>query len=313
MTYASEYYSLLTRQWRGFAAAGLMLITGLSAAAEELQDANQSKAKVDTVATTKRADVDEEITNPKLRAETGSKSLFSVQSTMNYNGGSVSDPFGEVRPRLSPGQVELDPTKITGNISAKYRVTDHDNINFGTGVGWLKPSHEGQRGQMENPFIAYSRPYKIGRFQNFTQAQGTYYTSVNSRRNFNLNYGVALSHNVLTQIGNTGWNVGTAFTYTHDAYSRLMANKPLESINAFPYVEYWFNPKVHFRTVYRGLSFFNTGGRRDLFLRDTPTQSMGIGFVVTRDIYLYPNLQWVWEEMQWERTNVALAANINLF
>ena len=289
------------------------LFLSIAAVAEE-DSANpaESKTKMPTDSAAQRKDVDQEITNPKLRAETGAKSLFSIQTAFQYNGGSVSDPTGRLRPRLSPGQIELDPTKITGNVSLKYRATDHDNLNAGTGFGWLTPSHDGERGQVENPFLQYSRPFRTGDFQNVFSAQYMYFSSYNSRNTFKLNYEVQLSHTVLTNIGSTRWQVGGAFVYSHDVYSAQQSLSPKETLAAFPFAEYWFNDRVHFRTVYRGLSFFNTNGRRDLFQRDDPTQSLGFGFVVTRDVYLYPNIQWVWEDMKSERTNIALNANINL-
>ncbi len=298
----------------------LSLLLASIASAEDANDSvTESKAKAPAEATApSRKDVDQEITNPKLRAETGSKRVLSIQSSFNYSGGSVSEPFGRERPRLSPGQVELDPTKITGSVSVKYRATDHDNINFGTGVGWLMPGHDGERGQMENPFVSYNRPFKAGIFQNVISAGATYYSAINSRRNFGLNYGASAGYTVLAPLFDTKWQLGTAFTYARDVYERRNTQTrphylaPSDTLAAFPFAEYWFNDRVHFRTVYRGMTFFNTNGRRDLFLRDDPTQSMGIGFVLTRDIYMYPNIQWVWDDMRGEKTNVALSANINL-
>jgi hypothetical protein len=39
---------------------------------------------------------------------------------------------------------------------------------------------------------------------------------------------------------------------------------------------------------------------------------MGIGYSVTRDIYLYPNLQFAPEQISAQHTNVAINATINL-
>jgi hypothetical protein len=41
-------------------------------------------------------------------------------------------------------------------------------------------------------------------------------------------------------------------------------------------------------------------------------QSAGLGISVTRDIYLYPNVQFIPEDVRSDRTNVGVSANINL-
>ena len=44
-----------------------------------------------------------------------------------------------------------------------------------------------------------------------------------------------------------------------------------------------------------------------------PYQSMGIGMAVTRDIYLYPNVQFLPLDMRSDLTNVGMSANISFF
>jgi hypothetical protein len=69
---------------------------------------------------------------------------------------------------------------------------------------------------------------------------------------------------------------------------------------------------VNLRTVYRGFTFENTQQNYSVFTRDDAIQSAGVGIAVTRDIFLYPNIQWVWAQMNTALTNVALTAYINL-
>ena len=118
------------------------------------EDAGAISVKAPSDTENSRADIDEEITNARLRATTGAKSLLSFQSSFNYNGSSINEPLAQTRPQLSPGTVENDPAKLQGLVSMKYRATDHDNINVGVGVGWLTPSYDGQRGQIEDPYAA---------------------------------------------------------------------------------------------------------------------------------------------------------------
>ena len=133
-----------------------------------------------------RKDIDEEITNKKLRASTGSKSLISLKSSFNYNGGSINAPLSQERPQLSPGTTNPEPTKLSGTISAKYRVSDHDSLSLGIGVGWLTPTYQGQKGQVENPVLDYSRAFKVGIVQNVIEASIVKYTSNAASKNDDL-------------------------------------------------------------------------------------------------------------------------------
>ena len=258
------------------------------------------------------ADVDQEITNPRMRAETGGKAKVSFQSDFTYSGGPLSDPFGKDRPRLSPGQIEVDPVKIAGKISGKYRATDYDNLNIGTGVSWLTPAYTGQRMQVENPYFSYSRPFRADRWEHVFAAQVHYYSSYNSRTNFKLNYGIAISHNLVTRIGDSGWMLGTGMFFTRQFYRESRPDGNFDGMGVTPFVEYWFSDRMSWRTMYSGLAIFNTNGARDTYKQDEPTQTLGFGFVITRDLYLFPNLQWAWNEIQFEKTTFALTANINL-
>jgi hypothetical protein len=275
-------------------------------------DSATSKAKIPKSEPT-RQDIDEEITNAKLRAETGSKSLFSMQAALNYNGGSVNDPLGKVRPQLSPGTVENDPSKLYGTISGKYRMTDHDNLNIGVGVGWTTPTYEGQHGQMEDPYIAYGRTFKYGSVQNVLNVQFQKYTA-QTQVNNNDSFETDIDHTFLTDIGKTKWQLGVDVAWTREFYSGspVRDDSAQDELAAFPFAEYAFNDNFSFRTVYRGFTYFNTAQNSAAFVRDDITQSMGLGCSITRDIYLYPNVQWVWGDVRSDKTNVALTAYVNL-
>jgi hypothetical protein len=78
-------------------------------------------------------DIDDEITNARLRAVTGSKSPFSFWSQFIYYGAAISNPFSTQRPQLN-SQNNADPTTLVGQISGKYRFTEHDSVIAGIGV-----------------------------------------------------------------------------------------------------------------------------------------------------------------------------------
>ncbi len=267
-----------------------------------------------------REDIDDEITNAKLRAATGAKSLFSFQSAVSWYGGSIKQPFGKDRPQLSPGTIENDPAKITASISGKYRVTDHDNLNVGFGRGWLTPFYDGQKGHAEDPYVAYGRVFKAWGLQNVSNIAGTVYTTDSSRNRKDLAQS-DIDHTILWAIPHSRWQLGLNVAWEHEFYSGetpvgMTAEKAgqrlMDTLAAFPFAEYEFNNTYSFRTVYRGITYYNSKDAASTFVRDTPTQSLGLGVAITRDIYIYPNIQWVWEDIRADKTDVAINANINL-
>ncbi len=297
---------------RVLAALLVLLTAGMVHAEDAISDSSSSTTQLPKELKTERKDIDEEITNKKLRAVTGSKALISLQSEITYNGGSIKEPFSSVRPKLTPGQVGTDDSKLYGKIAGKYRMTDHDNLSLGVGVGWTKPLREGQNRQVENPYLDYARVFKTGPLQNVLEATGTYYTADKSVNRDKLGQEAAFTWNVLYTVANTKLQLGVYTSYTRDFYTDSSVDGGLDQIGVDPYAEYALSDRFTLRTVYNGGNYNNTVQNKAAFTRDAQYQSLGLGVAITRDIYLYPNVQWVWEDVRAERTNVALTANINL-
>src|SRR3954467_3672211 len=62
-------------------------------------------------------DVDTMITNSAMRADSGSKSKWSIASSLNYAGGSIEKPLAEDRPNISGVTGTTDKSLIDGQIS----------------------------------------------------------------------------------------------------------------------------------------------------------------------------------------------------
>lgn len=291
--------------------AVLTLSPGARAADSTASDANTSSVRLPASNGAIRSDIDQEITNARLRATTGSKSLVSFQSEFNYNGSTVQDPLSKERPQLSASNVENDPAKLTGRVSLKYRMSDHNNLNLGFGLGWITPSYEGQRGQAESPYVAYGRVFKVGSVQNVFDAQVLKYTATKSVEESELNYETTIDHTVIVPIGSTPLQLGGWVGWSREVYS-ASNNGVQDQLYVFPLAEYEINKRFSLRTVYRAVTYYNLRSKPNVFIWDDSTESLGVGITATRDLYFYPNVQWVWGDMRPEKTNVALTANINL-
>lgn len=307
---------------------------GFVAFAED--EASQSKVKIDEVTSTPNKmagdDVDETLTNAKLRAETGSKSRFSIATAFNYDGGSFNKPLAADRPNIQGVTGATTVADLNGTINAKYNITQKDSILVGGGLRWVTPlqgaqrprGYDGQMFDVYDPSVNYQRIYKIGNVQSYFQVGPTFYTRTNlTGEGYIANLGI---YNVNAyEIGATGITIGlesgagAGFYKAPAPYGNMSADDVRDDesdYNGFlyPYLEYQITDKINFRTVSFLLSYEHTRLHpMSTFRQDKVIQSAGIGFSVTRDVFLYPNIQFVPDQLRPEDTNVGISANINIF
>lgn len=320
---------MLMFQVRVLILAFLFSASGLAFAATETKADSQSTLKIEDAAGTKNKvkdgeDVDQIITNRKMRAEAGSKSKHSINSSLGYSGSTVRAPFKDVRPNLRGRADSTTVATFGGSVGYKYSITSRDAMKLGVGLRWITPVSGNEppkgmnRSDVDNPYLIYQRVSKIGQVQNVLQFGPTLYTRLDLKaKGFASNWGV--NNNMVYEIGKTKLSVGLltgVSAYTFDKHKDV--NKVKQSdydVGFYPFMEYVINDRFNIRTI-SGLWTYSHARTQKSFWtlsKDTIYQSIGLGISVTRDIYLYPNVQFVPEDIRDERTNVALSTNINVF
>jgi hypothetical protein len=274
-------------------------------------------------------DIDTEITNPRLRAESGSKSKFSLSASLAYTGGALSHPFGMQRPNLArtPG-AQVD-TSLDGGFDGRFRWSKNDSMTFGTSFGLMTPFHGDQDGEdsqfnVYNPATGYSRVGRVGRLQMTFGVAADAGTSNESQA---IKYNVNALH-----VFQGGWTAGV----TANPYYTFYYNKPGQEtragthlrpayyggdtrtewgLNIYPFLEYAFNPRYSARTVFGYFNWRHLYGDQEKYrlLQTHVYQSIGVGVSVSRDVYLYPNIQFVPDRLRADFTNISLQATLNMF
>ena len=322
-------------------AMAFAMAVSATAFAEDSKQANQSKIKLENVKENKNKiseDIDEEITNAKLRAESGSKSRWSASFTGSYYGASIEKPLDKDRP--NPSREPLPPqVRMDGTIGARYRFNKRNSLAFGTGYTIQRPLQEAKRGNLSDPYASFNNASKIGPVQNIAQAVIGIPTSADALTVGDI-INFALVDTMMYDFNGSRLSVGLATELDYNFYrdnkndivsSPTMQARPAGSYQddygfaIYPMVEYAFSDKVQFRTVFRPWNFAHNVLDAGWTLVKRPwTQSVGIGLAVTRDIYLYPNFQFAWETWRGDDFNffrkntrststVGLAATVNLF
>jgi hypothetical protein len=270
------------------------------------------------------ASVDDLITNNNLRALSGSTSRWSIASSFTYDGGTLANPFAEGRPNIAGASATSTDTDLNGQLNIKYNINLQNSILVGFGIRKMAPfvtsgptsqfyNQGGKDMDMFDPSVTYQYIYKMGAIQSVLQVGATEYTrqDIVSSTGGNLDKNVSLDQENIYEVGKTGISLGGSIGIGGNS-----ANDPTQDYSRYqywfsPYLEYKISEKVNFRTVANLWTYeiYTSEG----LIHDTVTQSVGFGFSVTRDIFLYPNVQFLPDHVVAGLTNVGMSATVNLF
>lgn len=323
-----------------------LLMGGYAQAQETQASENKTSAKASDLQKPeeKQKDIDDEITNARQRATLGSKSKWSFKSALAYNGGSLKSPSDQIRPNYRAGNTIQSLSSLAGTVGVNYRATERDSLSLSTGLVVRNPFHgdlsrsefadprSGRKNRVDrfevsDPSLSWSRAYRAGNLQ---MVSGASYTQSTNPDDVNIYKRIGYVSADQTIIGEVGTKLSLGASISADAYlytNDLDKNDPvvakqglqqeMMTFGIYPFLEYAFNDTYQFRTVFG--YFANTlykdqdAASKGTVAADTPYQSVGLGIVVTRDIYLYPNIQFTPFDIRDDRTNVALSTNISLF
>lgn len=295
--------------------------TETKAKMEEVVKAPETPAKKEG-----EKDADDVITNRKLRAETGSKKTYSFAATLSYTGGTINSPLADNRPNITGALgTPLDP-RLGGNVGGKYRISPLQTLSATIGVGVDKPFHSdekksfGDRASANNPTISYQQVYKVAGIQNVSTLSTTGYTAA-SYREFGTAADIGATQTVVYDFGGSKFSIGTslqAYALFYDKDQKdltpKLANQQADfKVGVFPFLEYVISDNLNLRTLI-GQSADHKLAEPNFYTWKAATmyQSVGLGITIARDFYLYPNVQFMPEDIRDDRTNVGLTATINL-
>ena len=265
-----------------------------------------------------------------MRAFSGSKSRWSIASQFYYMAGAVTNAFGGERPNITSGVAIPTAAMLEGQVSAKYNISAAHSIMVGTGLDWVTPFQGGaapndynRKIDVNNPYLVYQYLYKWSGIQSALQFEPIYFTRTSS---VNEGYFLdsELAQNSVYEIGHTGLSLAL-YTAVYD--NPYFAKSGMQSIGGPPInlstvqAEYGFyiDPFVDIKSIPSSifalsLIFGITIIREETQMRPrksplrargpkSPGRSFGVGIKVTRDIFLFPNIQFLPEQLRSDMTN----------
>jgi hypothetical protein len=278
-----------------------------------------------------------EITNARLAADAGSLSKFSTRFFLTYSGGSAEDPFGKRRPnyRRIPGSPILD-TMISGSVGLAYRLDSHSQARFSTGLSVRTPLHNSFNEILSNKTSHSAQTTKIFNVSNPSLSYNRTFRNHNLMHSFNV--GMSLSTDeqdvkIVRSLGSVSTDLttildlegsrfqlgvtaglGQFFYLDNGMFDTVGRARGLRRFGLYPFTEYKFNDTYAFRTLIgmEAATFRHNPG--SLFHLDNYISS-GIGISPTRDIWIYPNIQFNVKDrnsIRSDLTNVGVTTIFNI-
>lgn len=257
------------------------------------------------------------ITNPELRAEFGSRSRWSMKTTLSYHGSEVTQPFSKHQPDPT-GRSFFNDTSASGAIGVKYRIDQQSSLNFGTGLRVDTPFHGPKKLDTNDPRIAYDIFYRWLSLQMMSSVSGSYITTDVYQRNGQVST-LQASQFVKYRMGVSRLSFSFKTILSYYAFDRAYQE------NDFAYASQYgmgFYPGLDYRVtdwlqVQTSLSksYSNLRSEEDPFTYDGGdlTQRLGLGISLSDEIYFYPYLSFFPEDIRDDSTSVSFNTIFSVF
>ncbi|MGZ3772784.1 MAG: hypothetical protein ACXVCY_07950 [Pseudobdellovibrionaceae bacterium] len=269
----------------------------------------ESSLKLDSVLSNKKFEDDKDITDSKLKADSGSLSRYSLKFSLSYYGPPVGDLSNKKQPNPD-GSIGVYDTSLGGAISGRYRLDSKSAISLGTGVSVLTPFHGAERTDVKTPFVSYDRNSRWGNWQ----GRNSYGVSVTTIPNYRtvgqvgtLSYDNAFVYNFGTSGFAAEWDTSLSYFLYERDYIRKDGKASTYYVSFYPQLKYNISDKLNVYTSY-AINFWNPRyATEDVILNKVLSGRLGMGWAITRDVYFAPYLNFFPEKLAADTTTVSFS------
>lgn len=288
-------------------------------AAEDSLKVQELKSSLRQELGNKKFNPDADITDIKIKAESGSLSRYSLKTSLTYYGSSLSTPFAKEQPNLDNSPRD-HLTSLSGSISGRYRVSGKTAFSLGSGLSALTPFQGIQRFDLNSPYLAVDHTYKALGFEMRT-GLSTSLTTTPDYKKYGQVGSLGLSHSMVYNFQKNKFGVGLESSLQNFIYSRgydpkIEGKKKVSNYYAavYPFLKYKMTDKVNVKTS-TSYSFQNL--RRDeqytTWTQGLVSQRLELGIAFTREIYIAPYLDFYPDNLKADTTTVSVATIFSIF
>lgn len=294
----------------GIITLSVLTICGAARAESSASEVKASKMKAAEILKNKKFEDDTGLTDPKLVAESGSLSRYSLKFNFSYFGPPVGDLSNKNQPNPD-GTIGVYEVSLGGSISGRYRIDSHTTLSAGGGLNALTPFHGVKRVDFKNPFLSYDKNHRVGNFQ-FRYSPGVSVTTVPVFRDVGQYGSLSLDASMIYNVGTTPISLGfdgslNSFLYERD-YQTSDGRAGRYHLGVYPVVKYNFSDRLNLYTSV-SMNWWNPRSMDDKWamINKMFSARTGFGYSITRDIYFAPYLNYYPQDLKAENTTVSFA------
>ncbi|WP_413582582.1 hypothetical protein [Bdellovibrio sp. HCB288] len=261
---------------------------------------------------------DKDITDARMKAESGSLSRYSLKASLSYSGPPVGDLSNPNQPNPD-GSICACETSLGGSLSARYRFDSKTALSVGTGASALTPFQGVKRYDVRNPYLGIDRSSRVGDLQMRNGVKGTYVTN-QTFREIGEYAAFGYDSSVIYNFGTTGFAAGVDASFDYyffdrgpDVKNKYEMKTGRYSVAFFPQVKYNFTDKF---SMYSSVAvgFNNPRGTEDAFTlwNRTLSSRIGLGYAIRRDIFFAPFLNFYPDTLTADSTTVNFATTFSI-
>jgi hypothetical protein len=270
----------------------------------------QSKTSIKEVLKNRQFEENQEITDAKLKADSGSLSKYSVKFNLSYYGPMVGEPLAKDQPNPD-NSISPKETALKGSVGLRYRLDPKTALSAGTGISSIYPLHGMKRFDVQNPYFSYDLSNRLADIQlrnsiGFSAITVPNYTAVGEIASLDYTF------SSVYDLGASRVAIGTDAAAQYFVYNRgyeardRKANRTYLAL--YPMIKYNFSDKWNLNTSL-ALSWVNyrMDGDQSILIPQAITQRTGVGYAYSRYVYIFPYLNSYPDHFTWETTTVNLS------
>lgn len=283
--------------------------------------------------TTNAKDLDTQVTDIKMRVDSGKKRKLSSSVSMTYKAGTWQSPTSAIRPAIGD-QTRPEDQGVIGNFSLRYRENINESFLVAAGFYQQKPFHDltaaekmhGETQELEvfSPQVGYNNTFAVKDWELSSNVRA-YYNTLDYKKQIGEVWAIGYSLSSLARIKETRARGGVSLNVSYTDFDKDFGSlrgrntdlRPFQldySVNLTPSLQYDFTDKLNGYTSFKVANFIHKRSAEDGldFEHEAIEQTLGLGYAIVRDVYISPYVIFEPENIQADRTLVNLRASVNL-
>lgn len=282
---------------------------------ENSNPGNTNNLQLNQLGINKKFEENTEITDTKIKADSGSLSRFSLKFNLTYLGPTLGDLSEKDQPNPE-GSIGTYATSLGGAFGGRFRINKNSTLSLGTGVNFLHPFHGVDRTDINSPYISYDITNKIKNIQ-MRNSIGTSYITNPDFTKIGEDYSISFDQSLAYNIGESAFTLSFDTSIRYYLYNRAYKKSDKKAnqwtLAFYPGIKYNISDKLNLNTS-SNISFWNprTTTDQSILWNKTITQRLGLGYAMTRDIYINPYLTLYPDNLKTDSTTFNISTSFSL-